>query len=71
MRHSPLWIVVLAVSLALAEINPVTPTEEEIFKTGEPCLIEWDADTQPGGWKTMRIGKFVFVRHGHKLTRIL
>jgi hypothetical protein len=71
MRHSPLWIVVLVVSPALAEINPVTPTEEEIFKTGEPCLIEWDADTQPGGWKTMRIGKFVFVMHEHKLTRIL
>lgn len=54
MRHSPLWIA-LVISPAIAEIIPAAPTEEEIFRTGEPCLIEWDADTQPGGWKTMRI----------------
>jgi hypothetical protein len=67
MRHSPVWIA-LAISPAIAEIIPATPTEEEVFRTGEPCLIEWDADTQPGGWKTMRIGTFAFATVAHNLT---
>lgn len=57
MHHrSSLFLIAAAVaSPALAEIVPLTPTEEEIFRTGDTCVISWDPDTQPGGWKTMRI----------------
>ena len=60
MRRSSLFLALAAVP-ALAEIVPVTPTEDEIFRTGDACVISWDPDTQPGGWKTMRIG-------GHRST---
>jgi hypothetical protein len=53
-RH--VGIVVFA-SAVLAEIVPTTPTEDQIFHTGDPCSIVWDPDTAPDGWKTMRIGE--------------
>lgn len=56
MRRSSM-LLAIAASPALAEIVPATPTEEEIFRTGDNCVISWDPDTQPGGWKTMRIGE--------------
>jgi len=56
MHRSSLFFALAAVP-ALAEIVPVTPTEDEIFRTGDNCVISWDPDTQPGGWKTMRIGE--------------
>lgn len=61
MHHLRLWVALATISPVFTEIVPVRPTEEEIFSTGEPCLIQWDADTSPGGWKTMRIGRVAFI----------
>jgi hypothetical protein len=53
-RH--VGIVVFASSV-LAEIVPTTPTEDEIFHTGDQCTMSWNPDTAPDGWNTMRIGQ--------------
>lgn len=57
-RH--VGIVVLASSV-LAEIVPTTPTEDQIFHTGDQCTMAWNPDTAPDGWKTMRIGESPFA----------